>query len=292
MTNPDAGTVTCVGCFTVDLGPTVTTISPTGASDSGPVPVTVTGTHFHIGAAQLQLVRPGFTTITATAVAVNGAGTTLTATFDLTGQAPVRWIVVVTNTDDHGVGTLGDGTTGGFLVSNGAPTVTAVLPTVGGQGATGLALTLTGTNFAQDAVVTVSGAGVTVTSATFSSRTSYLVTVTISAGAAKTARDVTLTNADTQAGTCGTCFTVAAGPTGHLVNTERAWSRCRQSGSCHRRHELRRRADGSPFAGTVAFSGTGITVNTETRDGSTQLTVNVTISVGAAATARRHRDEP
>ena len=36
--------------------------------------------------------------------------------------------------------------------------------------------------------------------------------------------------------------------------------------------------NGAPFAGFVGFSGSGITVNSKTRDTSAQLTVNVTIA--------------
>lgn len=74
------------------------------------------------------------------------------------------------------------------------PTLTAVSPSSGVQGST-VAVTLTGTNFVDGATVAVSGEGVTVSDVVIASATSITATLTIDAGAAAGARNVTVTTA-------------------------------------------------------------------------------------------------
>lgn len=272
----DSGT--CTGCLTIVAGPTVASISPTAATNTGSVSVVVLGTGFHEGA-QVSLVREGITGLEATGEVVSNGGTRIDATFDLTGQAPVRHIVVVTNPDDHGVGTLGNGITGGFVVSAGTPTVTDVAPDAGGQGATGLELTLTGTNFARDADISFSGTGVTVTSATWQSPTSYAVTIDVASAATASLRDVTVTNADTQAGTCSGCFTVTAKPTVTSATPD-------DVGAGAVDHAVVLAGSGFVATPTVQFSGTGITVDEVVRDSAAQLTIHITIASDAPAGPR------
>jgi hypothetical protein len=125
-----------------------------------------------------------------TSITVNGTGTT-TAGGLLAGAAVNLSDVIVTVT-----------------AALPAPSPASVLPTSGLQGTT-FNFTVTGTNFSTG-TLSFSGTGITVNSYSVQNATTITASVTIAGNAALTARDVTVTNVDTQTGTLLAAFTVAA----------------------------------------------------------------------------------
>jgi trimeric autotransporter adhesin len=115
--------------------------------------------------------------------------------------------------------------------------------------------------------VSFSGTGITVNSTSFVSSTQLTANITISAGAATGARNVTVTNPDAGTGTCSGCFTVNTGPTVTSVSPSSVAHSSTQNVT----------VNGTNFASgaTVSFSG-GVTVNSVTFVDSSHLTVNVT----------------
>jgi hypothetical protein len=278
-------TASCTNCLTIAVGPTIAgTPSPSGAPNTGgpSTLVTVTGTNFATSGAELRLQRPEFPDIVATGVAVNGAGTSISGTFNLTGQAAAYWKVVVIN-PNKGRAEFGNLTSTGFLVSGATPTLTDVAPDTRSSGTNGTVLTLTGTNFARGATVTFSpnigGTEIVVSNPTWVSLTSFQVTVNISGSATTGARDVTFTNFDTQPATCNDCFTVTGPP-----NVTDVTPNSRGQGALDQVLAV----TGTNFVDTptVTFSGGGITVDSVQFDDAEHLQVQIDVASGAAITAR------
>jgi len=123
LTDLSGSTATIPGGFTVtNPPPTVTAITPNSGAANTVVGITnLAGTGFLSGASA-KLSKTGQTDIAASSVTVVSP-TEITCSLNLTGAAAGAWDVVVTNTDTQS-GTL----PGGFTVSPGAPTMTA-LPT-------------------------------------------------------------------------------------------------------------------------------------------------------------------
>ncbi|MBU1670274.1 MAG: right-handed parallel beta-helix repeat-containing protein [Actinobacteria bacterium] len=141
VTNPDGGSGSLGGGFTVDMlpPPTVTSILPDWAnSEDGVVPVTVTGTEFSSGA-QFKLSRTGHDDIDAQDETVVSS-TELSGTLNINQAASGSWDVVVTN-PDYQSGTLPNG----FTV-NPPPSPTSITPESAGSGATEVRVTITGTH--------------------------------------------------------------------------------------------------------------------------------------------------
>jgi hypothetical protein len=278
-------TTTCPNCLTIAAGPTIAgTPSPSGAPNTGgpPALVTVTGTNFATSGAELRLQRPEFTDIVATGVAVNGAGTSISGSFNLTGQAAAYWKVVVIN-PNKGRTEFGNLTSTGFLVSGATPTLTDVAPSTRSSGTTGTVLTLTGTNFARGATVTFSpnagGTDIVVSSPTWVSLTSFQVTVSIASEAATGPRNVTFTNFDTQPATCNACFTVTGPPSVTSIDpTSRGQGAQNQIIA----------VTGTDFVDTptVTVSGAGVTVDSVLFDDAEHLQVQIDVAPGAAITVR------
>jgi hypothetical protein len=124
------------------------------------------------------------------------------------------------------------------------------------------------------------GSGVTVTSTTVNSSTQITITVNILQGAALGARTITVTNpTGFGSGSCATCFAVTARPgTFVLIPNSRGQGATSQNIIIN----------GSLFqsGATVAFSGTGITVNSVTFNNANQLNVNISVAPGATTGAR------
>jgi hypothetical protein len=186
VTNPDTQSATCAGCFTYVAAPTVSGISPNVGPVAGGTSITITGTGFNAGAtvsidgtAPTAVVVVDPTTITAT-TAANAAGTVM---------------VVVTNPDAQSGNCLACFT---FVAS---PTVSGISPTFGLTGG-GTSITIIGSDFVSGATVTIGGSaatGVAVVDPT-------TIIATTPAGTVGTAT-VTVTNPDTQSGSCINCFT-------------------------------------------------------------------------------------
>ena len=152
-----------------------------------------------------------------------------------------------------------------------SPTVTSASPSALGQGASGESVVITGTGFVSGATVTFSGTGVTATSTTFINMTNLVTDVTVTAGAAIGLRDITVTNPDTGSGVGVGVFTVNAGPTVTLA----APVSLAQGATAQ---NVTVTGTGFVSGATVAFSGSGVTVNSVTYALATSLIVNVTIA--------------
>jgi hypothetical protein len=201
--NPDGGRGTCTQCLRVmNRAATVTSVSPNsrgqGASNQA---IVITGANF----------ASNFTTgggtvsfgsgITVTSVTRNSA-TQLTVRITVSATATIgSRNVIVTNP-----GAPSTTLTNGFSVT-GRPTITSLSPTSAPRGVA-RTVTINGTRFAVGVKVAFSGGGITVDSVTRVSSTQLRVRITIAANATRSARNVTVTNADGGTFTRSSGFTV------------------------------------------------------------------------------------
>lgn len=226
--------------------PTIAGVSPATGPAVGGTTVTITGTNF--------LPNPvvTFGGIAATNVAVNGAGTQLTATTPAGSEGAA--VVAVTNTDGQGA-TL----SGAFTYLGAAPAVASVTPNAG-PSAGGTAVTISGAHFASGASVRIGGTSAT--SVVFVN--AGQLTATTPAHVVGTV-EVQVTNPDGQSGTLANAFTyqAASAPTVLSVSP----------------------SSGATAGGTsVTISGTGFVSGAAVRFGST-LATNVVVSSSTRITA-------
>jgi len=268
VNNPGGGSATLTGGLTVTATPppvTVTAINPTNLNRGVTSRVvTVTGTGFVAGTT-LAFSGTGITTgaVTVTSptqltVPVTVASTATPGARDVTVKLPSGASATLTN---------------GFNV-NGPPVVTGVSPSSVPEGGTAQ-IAVSGSNFVNGARVTVSGTGVTVGTVTYNSSTSLTATVTVSATANPTARNVTVTNPDGRSGTLSGSLTVSAVPVLTSISPTAL-----PAGATNQAVTI----NGSGFTttfisggGTVSF-GDGVTVLSLTRNSNTRMTARVTVS--------------
>ncbi len=166
-----------------------------------------------------------------------------------------------------------------------APTVAGINPNSGVNNA-GVSITsISGNNFVSGATVKltragqsdITGSGFSVSNATTITGGSFPIT-----GAQAGTWSVVVTNPDAQVGTCTSCFTVSVPAAAPSVSN--ASPNSLSQGASSQNITL----TGSNFVSgaSVAFSGTGITVNNTTFNSATQLTVNISVSGGATQSAR------
>jgi hypothetical protein len=271
VTNPDTGVGTGTGLFTVNTGPTVTATSPVSRGQGAAAQsIAITGTGFVSGAALTSsFTGTGITVISTTW----NSATQVTAVVSIAATATTGARDVTVTNGDAGVGTG----TAKFTVNVG-PSVTSLSPTSRGQGATSQNVVLTGTGFVNGATASFSGSGITVNSTTFNSATQVTANVTVAAGAATGARDVTLTNPDAGLDTEVGLFTVNAAPT--VTSTSPS---SRGQGAVGQNIAI----TGTGFVnGATASFGANVTTNSTTFVSSTSLTANITIAVTATTCAR------
>ena len=168
-----------------------------------------------------------------------------------------------------------------------APSISSLSPSSRGQGAVSQNIVVTGSNFLSgswpSSSVWFSGTGITVNSVSRTNSTHLTVNISIASGAATGARDVTVRNLDAGRATLVGGFTVNVGPGVASLN-----SSSRGQGAASQNITV----NGSNFlagawpTSSVAFSGTGITVNSVSRTSSSLLTVNISVSTSAAVGAR------
>jgi len=265
ITNPDATSASLSSGFTVNTGPTVTSISPNSGDQGGTEELLITGSNFEgeptvsfgsgikINSQKLNNPQTLKVNITIEASAATGARS-----------------VTVTNPADAGTGF-------GTFTVGGAPTVTSTSPSSRGQGASSQEITVAGTNFENGASVSFSGTGVTVNSTTFESAAQLKANVTVESGASTGARTVTVTNTDGTTASLASGFTVNAGPT--------VTSSSPSSGDRGGTEEVT--VKGTNFeSGTTVSLGSGVKVNSTTLESATLLKLNVTIESGASTGAR------
>ena len=225
---------------------------------------------------------------------VTGSGTTYTVNVPVTASGTViaslaAGVAHNASSTPNSASTSTDNT-----VTYNAPaslTVTSVNPASRGQGAAGQNVTINGTGFGGangtfGGTVSFSGSGITVNSVTKNSSTQLTANISVSTGASTGARNVTVNNPSPGGNaSCNACFTVTARPTVTSLNPN-----SRGRGATNQNVTVNGTNFGGangPFSGTVSFSGTGITVNSVTRNSATQLTVNLSVS-GSAATGSRN----
>ena len=159
-----------------------------------------------------------------------------------------------------------------------APTVTAASPNTGAQGQTIASVAITGANLTGATVVDF-GAGITVNGYTVNSAAQITASVTIAAGAATGARNVSVTTGG-GTGTGNNLFTVTIpipAPTITAINPT--------SGS--QGQTLTVTITGTNLTGATSISfGTGITVGSYTVNSPTQITASIVIAADAAAGTR------
>src|SRR5207247_955069 len=173
--------------------PTVTSVTPNSGPIAGGSSVTVAGTGFQTGA---TVSFGGSALPVSTVTETSITGTT-------TAHAAGAVGVVVTNPDTQ------SGTCSGCFTYAGPtppPSVTSVSPN-NGPTSGGTAITIAGTDFQSGATATFGGSAVAVSTAT-----STAITGTTSAHAAGSV-SVSVTNPDSQTGSCTNCFNyIAPGP--------------------------------------------------------------------------------
>jgi hypothetical protein len=162
---------------------------------------------------------------------------------------------------------------------NPAPVITLVNPNSGQQGQTNLNVAVTGlyTNFVQGSTGASFGAGITVNSVTVNSATSLTANVSIAAGAATGARNLTVTTG-AEVVNLSNAFTVTAGtPVITLVNPNSG-----QQGSVNMAVAVTGLYTNFVQGTTAVSFGSGITVSNVNVTGPTQLSAQVTIDSTAA----------
>lgn len=184
--------------LTTNPAPTVSGVSPSSGTTAGGTSITVSGTNF----------------VSTPSISIGGnlvTGVGFTNSTTLTGTTPAHaeggYDVVVTNPD----GQTGTKVAGFSYNAPGAPapTVTNVSPSSGAQ-AGGMAITITGTDFVQTPLPTCTIGGTACTDLAFINSTT--LTAITPASATTGAKNVVVTNPDTQTGTLTNGFTYTANP--------------------------------------------------------------------------------
>ena len=207
----DSSSVATAGnTFTVLPPPSISSINPTtGVQGQNNVPIEIIGLNL-TGTSAITFLQGGnpdpniaVSNITVT----NDTKVTAMVSIGENAQAGDR---VVTATTPNGTSSAAAGVNNTFTVTPAAPQVTQVDPNQGQRGMT-LDVTVTGKFFQTGATVNF-GAGVTINSAVVNSSTQITANLTIDGAATLGARNVMVTNPDTQSGTLNNGFTVAAPP--------------------------------------------------------------------------------
>ncbi|MHB8234064.1 MAG: beta strand repeat-containing protein [Solirubrobacteraceae bacterium] len=264
--NPDEGVGSLVGGFTVNAAPNIESVSPNAGDKGGTQTVTIKGTGFAIGASASF----------SSGVNVEGP-TTFVSSTELKAKISVETFIssgsrsLTVAKTDGGSDTL----EGAFTVSSG-PSIESVSPSSRGQGSSNQTITVKGKNFFSGTglAVSFSGTGITVNSTNFVSSTAVTANVTIASNASASSRSVTVTNPDTTSATANSAFSVTSAPT-----VTSASPNARGQGASNATVTIK----GSGFASGVSSSfGPGITVESTTRNSSTELTATISIDNNAA----------
>jgi hypothetical protein len=197
VVNPDGGTGMCAGCLTVNPPPTITTIDPPSRPRAASHQlIAITGTGYQAGV-KASIAGGG---VTVNSVTRNDP-TSLTLAVSISNTAAIGARDLTITNPDGGAATC----TGCFTV-NARPAITAVTPNSKPRGGT-YTIVITGTGLQTGATVSFSGTGIQVNSVA-GDATTLTVSITIASNAAKTHRDVTITNPDTGTITKTSAFTV------------------------------------------------------------------------------------
>lgn len=213
------GRTTCSSCFTITSLEVASDNRSNGFNTGTKTGVIVRGNGFD-AEATVALVKTGLGSAivpvipgTVTTKPVNSAGnvdgTSLTASFDLTGADPGTYAFRVTNPASSGY--PGTGQAGVFDVVASAPSISSVAPSSRGTGAVNETITLTGANFGKNpASVVFSNTGITLHSFERVSATQIRALISVAETASTGGGTVRVTNTDGQF--TESAFTVVAGP--------------------------------------------------------------------------------
>lgn len=267
----DQGIGTGAGLFHVT---TLTAGNPVPAAQTNDdkYPVTLTGNNI-AQSATIKMVKTGVPDINGTNVSVNQAGTSITATFDLTNKAPGKYDVLVTNPSGSHAGT--GGCSQCFTVQANAPVLTTVSPASMGGGAVNEVVTATGSDIYPGATLVFSNTHVhAVGTSTVTAPGSLSQRISIDEGTAPESGTVKVMNSDGQvSGTKAFAITAGPAPSG-ISPTKHA------AGSA----PFQLVVSGTNFVNgaTLAFSNSSITASNATVTGNS-LTATVTIPASVAA---------
>lgn len=191
VTRSDGAADALADAFT--YSPSIASISPASGPLAGGQTVTVTGTGL-TGATALTIGGTAATSLTVV------SDTQLTAVTPASGSGGAKNVVVTTPAGSHTA-------TDAYAYVAGAPTISSISPTSGGEGG-GTTITLTGTNLFGTTSVTVGGNACTNVSVLSGTK----VTATVPPGAVGAAQAVAATNS-AGTGTLPSAFTYTSGPT-------------------------------------------------------------------------------
>jgi urease gamma subunit len=264
-TNPDGGSDTSEGAFTVNGAPTLTAVSPSArAQGASNQTIAIKGTNFESGSGFAASFSGSGITVNSTSFV---SSTEVSANVTIASNATTgARNVTVTNPD-----TTSATATGAFTV-NAPPSVTSTNPSSRSQGASKQIVAIKGTGFAAGAGSSF-GAGVTVESTSFVSSTELTAKISVEASASPGTRTVTVTNSDGGAGSLANAFTVISAP--NVTSTSPS------SGNRGGTETVAIKGSGFASGATSSFGGSGITVNSTTFKSSTEVIANVTIEAGA-----------
>jgi hypothetical protein len=271
VTNPDEGADTLVNAFTVNAAPNVESVSPNAGDRGGTQAVAIKGSGFGAGA-----------TVTVAGGGVNVSSVNVKSATEITANLAIESTastgsrtVTVTNTDG---GT--DQQASAFTV-NSAPSIESVSPSSRAQGSSNQTIAIKGKNFLSGASVSISGTELAVNSTTFVSSTEVTASITIAAGATTGSRNVTVTNPDTTSATLNGGLAIDAPPT---VTSTSPSSRAQGAPSATVAIKGSGFISGSGLA--LAFSGSGVNVESISFVSSTELSAKVAVESGAATGSR------
>ena len=273
---------TCVACLGVNQGPYGLAAAPfqigRGATNEN---IAIVGFNFVAGTWTPSSVQFSGTGITVNSVTrSNSVLLVVNLSVDPAAATTTRNFTVIN--PDGGRSMAANG----FTVTA-APTITSLSPNSRGQGAANEKVVLTGSGFLSGtwsaSSVSFSGTGVTVSSVSRTDSSHLSVTLSITGAAAPGARDATVRNLDGGRATKVGGFTVNAGPGPISLNPG-----ARGQGAANQVIVVTGAnfGSGSWPTSAVAFSGSGITVNSVTRTDASHLSVNVSIATGAAVGTR------
>jgi len=267
VTNPDTSSETCSACFTVDLGPTVASLSPSAFGPGATGTITVTGSNFASG---IKVGFSGGDVATTSVTVVDSSHLSVGVSVSSTAVPGTRNLTVTNSTDQ------GSFTCSGCFTVDQPPAPTGVTPNAAGPGVA-TTVTVTGSGFISGAKVSFSGGGVGVSSVSFTDSGHLSVGISVASAASPGLINVTITNPDGGRGTCTGCFTVDPGPTVTSANPP----------SLARGSTTTVTVSGSNFVSgaTLSISG-GVSVSNVTWVSSSSITAKVTVPSGAATGAR------
>ena len=264
VSNPDGGTGSAAGAFTINPAPVV--LSGPAALGQGATaqPATITGTGFQPGAT--VSLGAGVTASTSYV-----SSTLLIATVSVSANAPVGSHDVKVVNGDSGVGVA----LGAFTVDAG-PAIASANPSALVSGVSNQNVTISGTGFAVGAVAAFANPAITVNSTTVVSGTQLTANISIASGATPGTSDVTVTNLDGGVATATGLFAINGSPSVTSTNPGAG-----DQGAT----SFNVTVNGTSFesGANASFTATGITVNSTTFVSPTRLTANISIA-GSAPT--------